>query len=113
MHPLQEVPGLMARKRRATLTRMDAVVITLQEGDGLTTQELYESLSEWMNYGQLQAALRHLVRAGDVLQVSNDDWGQVVEMRDGPAHVWPGAGHLYFVDALACSLWVKEPARAA
>lgn len=103
----------MARKRADTLGRMDAIVATLQDEDGLTTQELFEALNGEMNYSQVQAAVRHLVRAGDVIQVSNDDWGQVVQMKTGPVHIWPGAGHLYFVDALASNLWMKEQVRAA
>ena len=91
----------MGRKRPATLDRMDQVVAVLQEDDGLTTQELFETLDGAMNYSQLQAAIGHLVRAGDLIKVSNDEWGTIVHLRDGRDDVFPGAGHLYFVDALA------------
>lgn len=96
----------------ATLADMDRIVAVLEEGDGLTTQEIYEALGGSITMSRIPALISHLVRAGDVLVCSNDEWGQVIEMRDGRDDVWPGAGHLYFLDAMATGLWAMQTARA-
>lgn len=93
---------MTGRKRGAGSTeRMDQVVAVLQDDDGLTTAELFDTLGGAMNYSQLQAAIRYLVKDGDVIRVSNDEWGTIVHLIDGRDGVFPGAGHLYFLDALA------------
>lgn len=92
----------MGRRRGTpTLDRMAQVVAVLQEDDGLTTAELFDTLGGSMNYSHLQAAIRYLLRDGDVIRVSNEDWGTIVHLIDGRDDVFPGAGHLYFLDALA------------
>ena len=94
----------MGRKRRSdTVDRMAAIVAVLEDGDGLTTTELFDTLDGAMNHSRMLAALRHLIRDGIVIRLSNDDWGQVVRFKNGTDDVFPGGGHLYFLDALAWS----------